>query len=195
MTDQTRHINPNDVGRARWLGSVGAKIDAAGIAGGRIDPAPTPNPFGPPVQRPPLADHEVCGAYAAEAIRQGRFELAAELSRLAARAQFAASRPAAAQRGLFGPGADRTRDVPLIGTTRDETPSRPLRSYREDLAEAISHAPTTCAHRTEINGSGTLCHQPVAWADGVGESGVQRQPAGWYHLDPEITDHEPIAAR
>lgn len=174
MTDQTRQINPN--GGARWLGSVGARFD--------------------PIPGAELADHQLCGQYAAAALADGRFELAAELSRLAARAQYASTRSAAAQRGLFGPGADRTRDVPLIGSTRDETPSRPLRSYREDLAEAISHAPTSCAYRTEINGSGTLCHQPVAWAPGaVGFDGQAATTAGWYHLDPEITDHEPIAAR
>jgi hypothetical protein len=77
----------------------------------------------------------------------------------------------------------RTVHVPLLSVpARDEQP-------RDD----VSHAPNACGN---YGGDAMqLCGSPIAWSAGTGLSGIQRVPAGWYHLDPEITDHEPIAAR
>lgn len=76
---------------------------------------------------------------------------------------------------------------------------------RQDIPrDAGSHAPNTCGSYTlhEVgtygDGHATMpglpCNSPIGWAAGTGYSGIQRQPAGWYHLDPEITDHEAVPA-
>jgi hypothetical protein len=132
----------------------------------------------PETDRSTLTDAQLIAGLAGEALELGRYALAVELTRLADRAARVGVRPAghdAAQREMFGPGADRVRDVPLIGQTRDEAPQRDM-----------SRAPQVCAHRSEVNGSGVICHQPIAWAEGTG--GL---PGQWYHLDATITDHSP----
>jgi hypothetical protein len=135
--------------------------------------------------RSELTDAQLVASWAAEALELGRYPLGAELARLAERAErIGAQRPAghdathdAARRDLFGPAT--VRDVPLIGATREEWPR-----------DGISHAPRNCTYRTEINGSARLCHQPLAWhAGSIGDESTPPSSSGWYHLDPEITDH------
>lgn len=48
----------------------------------------------------------------------------------------------------------------------------------------ISHAPQRCT--ATVRDGAALCGALVRWAARVGDV-----PPGWYHLDPEITDHEP----
>jgi hypothetical protein len=127
---------------------------------------------------PSTTDAQLLAGWAVESLQGGRFALAVELTKLADRAARVGTRPAghdAAQREMFGPGADRVRDVPLLGQTRDERP------------RDMSRAPQVCAHRSEVNGSGVICHQPIAWAEGTG--GL---PGQWYHVDATITDHAPV---
>lgn len=138
-----------------------------------------------PESRTQLSDASWCARWAREALQDGRYQLAAELVDLARRA-------AAANDGTAALLA-RTRAVPLIGETRQEIPTRP---------DARSHAPQTCAYaeRVEVRYlagdsetvPGQRCGQPIAWAPGVvAFDGEAPTRAGWYHLDPEITDHEP----
>lgn len=194
MTDQTRQINPN--GTNHWLDPMLEQAAATRAA----DQAPANRldhdrnyPLPSDAQNRNYSDAELCATYASEALEAGRYTLAVELSRLAVRAQqheraqqptpITINPPAgatAARIEMFGPGADRVRNVPLIGRTREEFPR---------LDDQISHAPSVCTYREEINGQGVLCHQPIAWSN-AGES----HPGGWYHLDPEITDHQPVVA-
>jgi hypothetical protein len=128
----------------------------------------------PETDRSTLTDAQLVAGLAGEALELGRYALAVELTRLADRAARVGVRPAghdAAQASLFG---HRVADVPLIGQTREEQP------------RDLSRAPQVCAHRSEVNGSGVICHQPIAWAEGTG--GL---PGQWYHLDATITDHSP----
>jgi len=137
-----------------------------------------------PENRAELTDAELVASYAREALQLGRYPLGAELARLADRAARVGARPAghdAAALAMFGPAM---ANVPMVGQTRTEAPR-----------DAISHAPQVCTFRSEVNGSGQLCHQPVAWHPGsVGDAIALATTAGWYHLDPAITDHEPVVA-
>jgi hypothetical protein len=63
--------------------------------------------------------------------------------------------------------------VPPVGATRAEEPR-------------VSHAPNICAAFDPARG---CCDAPIAWAPGTAGTAAGR---GWYHLDPEITDHEAV---
>jgi hypothetical protein len=191
-----------------------------------------------PMPRP--TDAEIVARAAADALRDGRYELGAVLAGVARQAHRAAYQTAARARGeLFG---SRTTDVPLVGQTRDEQPrtsSAPTCSHGyatrvnadglvihigtngvcepsgtvlfDELADRVRDAanqdatagwgdvepgepvdrPATgsrCVAQVGTPGGFYECHQGIAWAQGP--DGVR---AGWYHLDPEITDHEPVA--
>jgi hypothetical protein len=132
----------------------------------------------PETDRSTLSDAELVASYAREALELGRYPLGAELARLADRAARVGARPAghdAAQAALFG---HRVADVPLIGQTREEHPR--------------SHAPSTCAQVLELNGSRSLCNQPIGWTEIP--SNAPGHTGEWYHLDPEITDHAAVPA-
>lgn len=66
--------------------------------------------------------------------------------------------------------------VPLVGATREEHPR-----------EYVSRAPNVCAHN--YVGENYVCRAPIAWSAGSPAPGPT---SGWYHLDPEITDHEAV---
>jgi hypothetical protein len=121
-------------------------------------------------------DAELLAGWATEALYNRRYALAVELTKLADRAARVGTRPAghdAAQRDLFGPGAVA---VPMIGRTRDERPR-----------EALSHAPQQCSVPIMGQGIDGPCNAPIRYSDGSHGSTV-----GWYHLDPEVTDHEAL---
>lgn len=136
----------------------------------------------PETDRSTLTDAQLVASYAREALELGRYPLGAELAKLADRAARVGARPAghdAAQSALFG---HRVADVPLIGSTREEQPRG-------------SRAPAICQEVVEENGSRRICGQPVGWAAGsVGDEHNPPVQAGWYHLDPEITDHVVVVA-
>lgn len=132
-----------------------------------------------PETRDNITDAELCARWAAVALTDGRYDLAAELSHVAQRAA-AASTP----EGLLR--AARARLIPLLPPIDGPTGngSGDLATWRE---AARSHAPQSCAYvieRTASYDDEIRCGQPISWAgDELG--------GGWYHLDPEITDHEP----
>lgn len=148
----------------------------------------------------------------ARAVAEGRWRLAADLANalcgLTATAA-AADRHDRARGDMFGPA--RAVEVPLIRPPmRDEQPagqqyadvSRPggppkyvptsavTLQFTRPPADAVSHAPSTCAEIVERNGSRRMCSAPIAHHTGdFGKGGYRPIAAGWYHLDPEITDH------
>jgi len=127
-------------------------------------------------QLKPATDAQRCAEWAQQALAEGRYQLGAEMARLADRANRVGARPAgheAAQRDLFG----QTRAVPLIGRTRDEQP------------RDASHAPQVCAMPVlgREGGLDQPCAMPIRYSDGSNGSTV-----GWYHLTPGITDHEAL---
>lgn len=139
-----------------------------------------------------LSDAQWAAREAQRALEDGRYRLAESLVGLARRAQ--AAEDAAATRSVpyDDPAArvayvtrdsvlsERSRVVPVIGSTRAERPAA--------HGEHMSHAPNLCGHQGEDR---TACQQPIGWAAGsIGFDGAAPTRAGWYHLDPEITEHE-----
>lgn len=127
-----------------------------------------------------LTDAQLIGSWAADALRMGRYPLAAELTRLAQRAHAAAGHnvpdqatAARAAREMFGPGVRELVDVPHMGPTRDEVPR--------------SHAPSTCGAVDVHDGQASVCGAPIRYSDGS-----HGAPVGWYHLDASIVQHEAL---
>lgn len=153
---------------------------------------------------PPTDDHLTDAQWAAHeasrALADGRYRLAESLVALARRAQYAednerastglayddpAARIAYATRDSLNIGVQQ-RTIPLIGTTRIEKPN----DISVPTEKPISRAPRTCEAEFA---NGNMCRQPIAWSAGsIGFlGGPAPTQAGWYHLDPEITDHDP----
>lgn len=131
-------------------------------------------------------DAEWIANHAMDALAAGRYRLAGELTRLAARAEaFELARATPdhdeAKTALFGPPLDeRVRNVPVIRPAHLAEVPRP-----RDLSDATSHAPQVCRYAVS---PGAQCHQPIGWTDGASSPGR----AGWYHLDGTITDHQAV---
>lgn len=134
-----------------------------------------------------LTDAQWAAHEASRAIAEGRYRLAESLVALARRAQAAedaetarsvpyddpAARLAYVARDSIGTGI---ATIPVVGSTRVEAP-------RKDTGpERVSHAPNLCGGIDSDQQS--ACVQPIGWS-----AGGYGHPGGWYHLDPEITDH------
>jgi len=144
-------------------------------------------------QENPLTDAEWAAREAARAFAQGRYALGCSFGRIAAlaHANDMSERAATAQTELFGtPAADRTRVVPLIGSTRQEQPRRPYTTtYQDQQTEIIntsgSHAPSRCTATTIRNGHQVECFQPI---------GYDVDNETWYHIDASADDHLVVKA-
>lgn len=119
----------------------------------------------------PPTDAQRAAQWAAEALTEGRYALGEALAQLARRADHKGAEMAhrAAQREMFGPGV---AAVPMAGQTRDEQPARDV----------------LCAQLVEEHGSRRMCGAVLIWHPGD-QAGTL---PGWYHADPEITDHVPV---
>lgn len=175
--DETPDLDKTQIGTAQYVTDLADRVrDAAAQPGQWLTP-----------DLEHLDDAELLAQWATVALRQRRFPLAVELTRLAHRAHRIGVRPAghdAAQAALFGPGRSSVVSVPLVGQTRDEQPR-----------ESVSHAPSRCGSMIMENGRPTQCDALIGWASGhVGDATRPPVQAGWYHLDPEITDHEPVVS-
>lgn len=124
----------------------------------------------PGFDAPPLTDAQLCATWGAQALSEGRYSLGEALAQLARRADQKTTELAhrAAQREVTGAGPRNTgpmADVPSAPAPRD----------------------VVCAHMYEEHGSRRICGAVVIWHQGG--NGVL---PGWYHADPEITDHVPV---
>jgi hypothetical protein len=150
-----------------------------------------------PEQEPELTDAQWAAREAQRALADGRYRLAASLAGLAQRAQLAEDAQAARSSYEADPAtrvAYVTRDsvmsegvrIPIVGATRDERPAA--------HGDHMSHAPNLCG---AITSERLACVQPIGWSAGsIGfTGGAPAQPSGWYHLDPEVTDHEAFPQR
>lgn len=140
--------------------------------------------------REELSDAELAARWAVEALEGGRLALGAALVDLARRAAHAEASPrrapvqvAYAQQAaasMFGPGAERARDVPVV---RPATLQEAQRSHAPQVCTYVQEIPVpTSADPDAVMTS--PCHQPIGWSDG----GTSAR-SGWYHLDGTITDH------
>jgi hypothetical protein len=152
-----------------------------------------------------LMDARSAANWAMEALKHGRYELAAGLTGLAARAQ-----RAALQLPTDGPieiEVDPVRSVPLIGTTRDEQPARPpfeetanlleqARTYADLDQTATLHAvPSGDDPRAGYTPESTRCRWiKLGGNDSECWAVIYLDPhSGWHHLDPELDKAHPAS--
>lgn len=166
-------------------------------------------------------DAEVVAAWAAEALRDGRYNLGKALATIAQQAELAHQRARA---------GERVANVPFVGHTRNEMPVRdfydprtsprlvaingagPTGNGDADLESAaigvqleqtaVMRAPdltppvpstSRCVARVTRDGVADECYGVVYWAPGqVGDASTPATTAGWRHVDPAVDgEHTP----
>ena len=133
--------------------------------------------------RASITDAQWAAREAIAALQDGRFKLGAALAALAVRAEAQQDYLTVSQ--TTEPGV--TRSVPLIGSTREERPTRPAAPLFDDLEQTatLRAVPTppdsTRCKWTQQGVPGSECWG-VIYVD---------QHTGWRHMDPDLDQAHP----